>query len=167
MWYSLVSYVREISKARVTDLTAFTTSANIGFHRAQFINLLVDLLSRSERAKTHFGKRCISFTERSNDRSDPDGSGGEEDLITLKFTDGSSAACDVLVGCDGIKSAVRGQLMCGDQAGDRAYPGTRFSGTVAYRALVKPDDLRAVAGEHTAITIRKMVRFHISAPVAN
>ena len=86
--------------------------------------------------------------------------------MTLHFADGSSAVCDLLVGCDGIKSAVRGQLMRGDQAennlssegANNVYPGTRFSGTVAYRALVKPDDLRAVAGEHSAITVRKMVR---------
>jgi hypothetical protein len=58
--------------------------------------------------------------------------------------------------------------MRGTQAENKAstessniYPGTRFSGTVAFRALVKPDDLRAVAGEHSAMTDRKMVRIRI------
>ena len=136
--------------------------ANFGFHRAQFINLLVELLSQTNRANIHFRKRCVSFIDRSPEEVDD---GTVRDLVTMHFNDGSSSACDVLVGCDGIKSAIRGQLMRDDQAeNNEAYsnnpiihPGTRFSGTVAYRALVKPDDLRAVAGEHSAITVRKMV----------
>ncbi|KAF8532313.1 hypothetical protein JB92DRAFT_3104109 [Gautieria morchelliformis] len=147
-------------------------STNLGLHRAQFINLLVDLLSQTKRATTHFGKRCLAYTERDAEKNHQDGAA--KDLIRLQFTDGSSAACDVLVGCDGIKSAVRGQLMRGNQAplpdaspspdSSITYPGTRFSGTVAYRALVKPDDLRAVAGEHSAMTVRKM--HLVSYPVA-
>ncbi|KAF8512472.1 hypothetical protein JB92DRAFT_271001 [Gautieria morchelliformis] len=38
----------------------------------------------------------------------------------------------------------------------KRFAGTTFSGTMAYRALVKPEDLKAVAGDHSAISGQKM-----------
>ncbi len=49
--------------------------------------------------------------------------------IELGFTNGQTAQCDVLIGCDGIKSAVR----------DALFPTEppRFTGYVAWRAVVE------------------------------
>ena len=71
----------------------------------------------------------------------------------LMFEDGTQATCDVLVGCDGIKSAVRramynalakdaetrGEL--GEAARLRALNDPVWSGTVAYRSLVPVKEL--------------------------
>ncbi|KAF8580781.1 FAD/NAD(P)-binding domain-containing protein [Ramaria rubella] len=141
-------------------------STNLGLHRSQFIDLLVELLSETKRVNIHFGKRCISFKQRLTSATKDDNL--NKDPVTIQFLDGSSATCDVLVGCDGIKSAVRGELVYGSTTGVtnggtpgtvgdlKRFVGTSFCGTVAYRTLVKPEELRAVAGEHSAITTRKM-----------
>jgi salicylate hydroxylase len=140
--------------------------ASLGLHRTQFTNLLVNLLSETNRVNTYFGKRCVSFSQ-DTDAAVIDQSA--MDSVTLHFTDGTCATCDVLVGSDGIKSAVRGELMSGrtepitnkytsNTTNDwKRLAGTTFSGTVAYRALVKPEDLKAVSADHSAISVRKMV----------
>jgi len=151
-------------------------STNLGLHRSQFIDFLADRLSETKRASTHFAKRCVSFSQRTESESD---TSTDEDAVTLRFSDGTSATCDVLIGCDGIRSAVRGELIrdAFEHTAESNGTGnslrssrTRFSGTVAYRALVKPEDLRAVAGEHSAITVRKMYcgkdRHIVTYPVA-
>ncbi|KAF8526225.1 FAD/NAD(P)-binding domain-containing protein [Hysterangium stoloniferum] len=134
-----------------------TLSTMIGFHRAQFIALLVDLLAETGRATTHFGKRCVSFVQKDEDKGDG--------MVTAHFKDGSSVTCDVLIGCDGIKSAVREELMrehTGHQnkyeipnnSPGRTFAGTQFSGTVAYRALIMPTDLKKFDENHSALTMR-------------
>ncbi|KIJ50901.1 hypothetical protein M422DRAFT_158947, partial [Sphaerobolus stellatus SS14] len=104
----------------------------------------------------HFGKRCISFSQNSTSP------------VTVHFKDDTSADCDILVGCDGIRSAVRDELLrpgpghgtsCDDRANGvkRGFSGLRFSGTVAYRILLKAEDLEAAdAGSHPAKTGQKM-----------
>ncbi|KAF8589914.1 FAD/NAD(P)-binding domain-containing protein [Ramaria rubella] len=138
-------------------------SYNMGFHRAQFVDLLVSSLNETGRATTHFGKRCVSFTQCVKDS---DNEITDDNIVTIHFADGTSAPCDMLIGCDGIKSAVRGQLMTchglgrhqesTSSEGLQKIPGTTFTGTVAYRALVKPDELRKISADHDAITVRKM-----------
>lgn len=64
----------------------------------------------------------------------------QEDEIRLEFRDGSEASCDLLVGCDGIKSVVRKQLL--EELSDkrdrqlRGFIDPVFTGTMAYRALM-------------------------------
>jgi salicylate hydroxylase len=61
----------------------------------------------------HVGKRCMRAECR------PDSAG-------LIFADGSSAEADVVVGCDGIRSAVRASVFGGE--------GPRYAGTMCWRA---------------------------------
>jgi salicylate hydroxylase len=60
------------------------------------------------------GKRCAAVETRN---------GG----VGLTFADGSSAEADLVVGCDGIRSAVRSCLFGGE--------GPRYAGTMCWRAL--------------------------------
>ena len=55
------------------------------------------------------------------------------DSVTVRFADGSEASGDVLVGADGIKSAIRAQVLGASHA--------TFTGYVSWRALVPADRL--------------------------
>ena len=57
----------------------------------------------------------------------------------LTFADGTAAECDVLVGCDGIKSAVRACML--PKMGLKDLDSPRWGGTVAYRALIPVERL--------------------------
>ena len=71
------------------------------FHRSQLQQVLVNhLRNRSE--ILHFSKRLVSYTDPTVSSSP-----SFTEPITLNFKDGTSATCDVLVGSDGIRSAVR------------------------------------------------------------
>ncbi|KAI0708960.1 FAD/NAD-P-binding domain-containing protein [Cerioporus squamosus] len=113
----------------------------IRFHRAQFLDVLVSHLPDGV---AHFGKRLTAYTNTP-------ASHGRDPPITLQFADGSTAECDLLVGCDGIKSTIRKQML---QEHVRRLGGDPkllqlidpvWSGTIAYRGLipvqklVKPD----------------------------
>ena len=83
--------------------------------------------------------------------------------IELNFTDGSSAACDVLVGADGIRSIVR-RWVFNDLAKTRGqdmltFINPFFSGTIVYRSLVPAESLHGRDGEmHRARREATMVR---------
>ena len=86
----------------------------------------------------HFSKRLASYTEPAS-LSEP---------IVLKFRDGTEATCDVLVGSDGIRSAVRRTMFneLADEAEKRGETEEAarlrdmvepvYSGQIAYRGLV-------------------------------
>ncbi|KAH9931165.1 FAD/NAD(P)-binding domain-containing protein [Epithele typhae] len=114
----------------------------IRFHRAHFLDALVGHLPAGA---AHFGKRLISYARRRDRRT------------ALAFADGSSATCDLLVGCDGIKSTVRKQMLEDSvrAGGDRTLlelVDPVWSGTVAYRGLIPVEKLRSAHGtEHRTI----------------
>jgi len=66
-----------------------------------------------------FGKRLVSVDEH------PDG-------ITARFTDGSSATADVLIGADGVRSTVRTLI-------DPAAPSADYTGILGFGASIEND----------------------------
>ena len=84
------------------------------------------LKERFPAGRYHFGKGFRSFT------ADPDG-------VTAHFDDGSQARGDLLIGADGLRSAVRAQL----------FPGTdpKYAGYVAWRSIVEEGALPAATRE--------------------
>jgi salicylate hydroxylase len=86
-------------------------------HRGDLHRLLCDALPPSG---IHLGKRCtgVELHERS---------------AGLHFTDGTSAEADVVIGADGIRSAVRKHVFGGE--------GCRYAGTMCWRSLIPSDRL--------------------------
>lgn len=114
----------------------------IRFHRAQFLDVLVKHLPEDV---AHFRKRLLSYSQEASDGH-----------LDLQFQDGSTVTCDLLVGCDGIKSGVRRQMLK-----EKAQAGQAdllrliepvWTGTIAYRGLIPVHRLiRADGQEHRTI----------------
>lgn len=83
----------------------------VGVHRADLQAALADVLGRDH---LRLGKECVGY-ER-------DAAG-----VTARFADGSTERGDVLIGADGLKSAVRRQLL-GDEP-------PRYAGYTAWRGV--------------------------------
>jgi salicylate hydroxylase len=127
------------------------------FHRADFQQALLSRLSSTY--KTHCGKRLQAYNQLPNQP------------IQLLFEDGSTATCDVLIGADGLKSAVRKTLMTekaqlAQSEGRRAEAAdylasieARWSGTISYRALIPTEVLRSRCPNHRVFTQPVQVSF--------
>lgn len=99
----------------------------------------------------HFGKRLRSYAR--TDAGD----------LQLQFEDGYTATCDLLVGCDGIRSIVRQRML--QEKIDTGKPDlAQFlepvqSGAIVYRGLIPVDRLSGQGGrKHRAIEAPTMVR---------
>ena len=84
-------------------------------HRADFHAVLADALAAVAPGSVHLGAKVTGFSQS--------GAG-----VTVTPEAGESVSGDVLVGCDGIHSAIRTQLFGPD--------APRFTGCVAWRAIV-------------------------------
>ena len=84
------------------------------------------LKDRFPSKRYHFGKGFRSFEENQNG-------------VTAHFDDGSQASGELLIGADGLRSAVRAQL----------FPGTepKYAGYVAWRSIVEEGALPAATRE--------------------
>ncbi|MBL4756336.1 MAG: FAD-dependent monooxygenase [Rhizobiales bacterium] len=90
------------------------------FHRADLLAVLVQKAHDVSPSLVHLGKTVTGFDE-------------DEQGVTLKFSDGTTEHGDILIGADGIKSAVRAQI-----AGDTV---PEYTGQVAWRVMVPTSDL--------------------------
>lgn len=123
----------------------------VPLHRADFHEVLLRHLP--ETCRTHTSKRLRSYTQHSSPGSP----------IELHFADGSSSQCDVLIGADGLKSAVRHSL-CTEKAAQAERDGRPedaaearsavdplWSGMTVYRALIPAEKLTARAPGHQVL----------------
>ena len=132
-----------------------TTDPCFLFHRAHFLDLLVEKIPTDV---AHLRKRLTGYSRL------PSGD------ILMQFADNTTAACDILLGCDGIKSVVRRCVLEERAAQGQPellkYIEPFFSGTIAYRALVPVDRLTRNNGGklHPAMNDAKMVSktYHLS-----
>ncbi|KAI0793194.1 FAD/NAD(P)-binding domain-containing protein [Abortiporus biennis] len=131
------------------------------FHRAHFLDVFVDHLPPNI---AHFGKRLKSYNDHPKSAS-----------VGLQFEDGSTALCDLLVGCDGIKSTVRKQMyetkIAEGQPHLSAFVDPVWSGAFIYRSLVPAEQLRKKNSSNRALEIPTIYsgksRHLISYPVAS
>lgn len=126
--------VSQIPGMRVRKLNLRTSDGCVRFHRAHFLDVLVDHLPSGV---AHFGKRLASYSENAQN-------------VELHFDDGSSSSCDVLIGCDGIKSTIRKQMYEAEAAKGKPhllqYIEPIWSGTMVYRSLIPAERLREAVG---------------------
>ncbi|KAF5362393.1 hypothetical protein D9756_002183 [Leucocoprinus leucothites] len=144
---------RKADQPKGQDFYKLTTQGSfLRYHRPDVLQVLIDHLP--ERFQTHFNKRLSNYTRLPNGK------------IELCFTDGFVTTCDILIGADGIKSVVRRQMVA-EQARDAVMKGRpdeadlllrtadpKWSGIVAYRALVPTERLIAYRDAHPDQNIR-------------
>jgi salicylate hydroxylase len=112
---------RVISRSSRAQQAAALGIEGTNVHRADLLDILVNALPPGT---VTLGKRCTSVRTDSTTAS-------------ATFQDGGTAEADVIVGADGIHSAVRGSLFGPD--------APRFTGKVCYRSVIPA---AAVAGGH-------------------
>ncbi|CAN8096969.1 unnamed protein product [Discula destructiva] len=100
--------------------------------RTQRTKLQAALLAHVPKGTIQLSKKLASLVDLGSSSS---GGGGGGIGVELTFTDGTSATADLVVGADGIRSAVR----------DAAWPDYRisFTGTTIWRALLPLAELTA------------------------
>ena len=103
---------RVISKTSRTQQAAAFGVQSATVHRADLLDVLADALPPG---LVTLGKRCT--------RVEPDGA-----TAVARFADGSEIEADVIIGADGIHSAVRTSLFGPDDP--------RFTGKICYRSVI-------------------------------
>ncbi|PFH48451.1 hypothetical protein AMATHDRAFT_49519 [Amanita thiersii Skay4041] len=119
-------------------------------HRADLQRVLLDHLLPS--MDVHLSHRLISYSEEQPGKP-----------ITLEFENGKKAACDILIGADGIHSVVRQHFLrrlakqnVKDGVDYEASIDPQWTGTMLYRGLVLSEELRRKVPDHRSL-IRPMI----------
>ncbi|KXN86198.1 Salicylate hydroxylase, partial [Leucoagaricus sp. SymC.cos] len=153
---------RKADQPQGHDFYKLTTQGSfLRYHRPDVLQVLIDHLP--ERCQTHFNRRLSDYTRLPNGK------------IELHFTDGLVRTCDILIGSDGVKSVVRRKMLA-EQARAAVSMGRpdeadavlstvepKWSGIVAYRALVPTERLIAYRDAHPEQKVR--IPEHNSIPV--
>jgi 2-polyprenyl-6-methoxyphenol hydroxylase-like FAD-dependent oxidoreductase len=97
----------------------------------------------------HLSHRFVSYEEHERE-------------VLLRFENGTTTKCDVLIGADGIRSAVRRCFL--DSQGLKNSPSHKpyWSGAYAYRGLVRLEDLHKEFPGHRVSDQAMMVSEHFS-----
>jgi salicylate hydroxylase len=107
----------------------FPGAARGAVHRADFLDQLVKMLPPEI---AHFHHRCVSYNPHENG-------------VTIHFKNGSMAEADVVIGADGIKSAVRAHIY--ERKGlPKSAQAARYSEWVAWRGLVTKTQFEEAMG---------------------
>ena len=85
----------------------------------------------------HFNKELVRYTDASNTSG----------VATLYFVDGTTATADAIIGCDGLRSRVRAQLLAEDAP---LAINPRYTHKRCYRAVVPLADGERVLGTYKA-----------------
>ncbi|KAK6612793.1 mannitol 1-phosphate dehydrogenase [Botrytis cinerea] len=118
-------------------------------HRARFLDEMAVLIPDG---MARFKKSLVNVEDPEED----------DEGLKLTFEDGETVFADVVIGCDGIKSATRNFVM-GNQSIE-----PKFSNTYAYRAMVPRDVAREAIGDDLALNGQSYLgygRYMISYPV--
>ncbi|KAL8821913.1 MAG: hypothetical protein Q9223_000143 [Gallowayella weberi] len=118
----------EIAKVRTTDKRKTGLSS---VHRAHFLNEIAKLVPSET---IHFGKKLLALGP------------GQQGNFQMLFEDGSTAAAEVVIGCDGIRSRVR-QLLLGKAS---TIEDCVFTSKYAFRGLVPMAAAKSVIGDTLA-----------------
>ncbi|KAJ7133826.1 hypothetical protein C8R46DRAFT_1362359 [Mycena filopes] len=114
----------------------------LGLYRPTLLEILQSRLSPN--CKIHTAKRLESYT------TSPDGS------VNIKFSDGSAATADILVGADGVHSATRRSMFTALGAGYEQYIPPVFSGRIAYRGSASKAKFGEAFPDHIALNHPKV-----------
>jgi salicylate hydroxylase len=106
---------RVISRTSRQQQVSLFGSAGVTVHRADLLDVLAHSLPSGI---VTLGARCVGV--------EPDG-----EVAVARFQDGREVEADVIIGADGIHSAVRGSLFGSD--------APRFTGKICYRSVVPVD----------------------------
>ena len=133
----------------------------LGFHRAKFLETLEKSLD-PRTCKVYFSRRLVSYRSHASPET------GHS--VVMVFEDGTSATADVLIGCDGINSAVRHQMIKNlgatlKESGNNVMAETVlrtdspiWSGSYAYRGVFPCSKLAEKNPRHNALSKAVNVR---------
>lgn len=132
-----------MSFARLSLLTD-APGAAARFHRAELLQVLYE----KSMGEVHLSHRFVSYEDNGNE-------------VILKFENGVTATCDILVGVDGIRSTLRRCFL--EKQGHARSPSCDpyWSGAYAYRGLIPVGDLEKEFPGHNACKEAMMVRSHM------
>src|SRR5450432_2737796 len=102
-----------IAPVQVTDSSGW--NATFGMHRADLVAILADALPAGT---VHAGHRCTGFAQ-------------DDNMARVSFANGATVEADIVIAADGIHSELRPYV--------HASSEPVFSGSVAYRGLVRHD----------------------------
>lgn len=109
--------------ARLLGATRAPGVGQSSVHRADFLDALA---TRLPLGMTAFGKRAVGVEQG-------------DDAARVHFADGSHYEGDLLIAADGIKSALRAEVL---RPLGQAPVAPRFTGTCAYRGMIESERLR-------------------------
>lgn len=115
-----ITFRRYDTGGEVVTVTMPPDAGNLSqlpMHRAEFLELLIEAIRERSAGTLHTKKQCRKLEEQ-----------GDSMLIT--FTDGTTTSANLVIGADGIHSAVRGNYI-DDQP--------QYGGMVVYRGLCPID----------------------------
>ncbi|KAF9007509.1 salicylate hydroxylase [Cyathus striatus] len=128
---------RKSDQKKGFDFAEIINAGGVTFHRAELQETLLSKIS--PRYRIHLSHRLASYIEKDN-------------AIELSFENGTTKACDFLVGADGVKSATRRQFLSNRTPEEAASIDPIWTGTNAYRGLVSGIDMAKLHPDHPALS---------------